>query len=89
MIKILIIYLIVANIVGIGIMGYDKRKAVKGKWRISEKMLFCVSLVGGSIGTLVGMYLFHHKTKHWYFVIGMPIILIVQVMIGVGFLVIR
>ena len=59
-------------------MGIDKQKAKRHQWRISEKTLFMVSLLGGSIGTLVGMYFFHHKTKHWYFVVGMPLILIVQ-----------
>lgn len=57
----------------------DKRRAVHHAWRIPEKTLFLVSLVGGSIGTWAGMYLFHHKTKHWYFVLGMPLILILQI----------
>ncbi len=80
-IKILIIYLIVINIIGIALMGADKSKAKKGAWRIPEKTLFLVSLIGGSIGTWAGMYLFRHKTKHWYFVIGMPLILIIQIVI--------
>jgi uncharacterized membrane protein YsdA (DUF1294 family) len=60
-------------------MGIDKRRAIKGAWRIPEKTLFLFSLIGGSIGTWAGMYIFHHKTKHWYFVIGMPAILIMQI----------
>lgn len=76
--KIGIIYVIIANIVGLSGMGIDKRRAILHKWRIPEKTLFIISLLGGSIGTWAGMYLFHHKTKHWYFVIGMPLILIVQ-----------
>ena len=76
--KIGIIYAIIANIVGLSVMGIDKRRAILHKWRIPEKTLFIVSLLGGSIGTWAGMYLFHHKTKHWYFVIGMTLILIVQ-----------
>ena len=71
-------YLLFLNILGFSIMGIDKKKAKRHQWRISEKTLFIVSLLGGSIGTLVGMYFFHHKTKHWYFVFGMPLILIVQ-----------
>lgn len=71
-------YLLFLNILGFSIMGIDKQKAKRHQWRISEKTLFMVSLLGGSIGTLVGMYFFHHKTKHWYFVLGMPLILIVQ-----------
>ena len=71
-------YLLFLNIFGFSIMGIDKQKAKRHQWRISEKTLFMLSLLGGSIGTLVGMYFFHHKTKHWYFVVGMPLILIVQ-----------
>lgn len=76
--KVFLIYLVVMNLIGIYVMWLDKRKAIKGAWRIPEKMLFLVSLLGGSIGTWAGMYLFRHKTKHWYFVIGMPLILILQ-----------
>ncbi len=79
--KIAIVYIIIANIVGLSVMGIDKRKAIRHKWRIPEKTLFLVSILGGSIGTWAGMYLFHHKTKHWYFVIGMPLILIVQLVL--------
>lgn len=79
--KIGIIYLIIANIVGLSVMGIDKRRAIRHQWRIPEKTLFLVSILGGSIGTWAGMYLFRHKTKHWYFVIGMPCILIVQLVL--------
>ena len=81
--RIVIGYILVMNILGVLVMAVDKRKAVKKKWRIPEKQLFLVSLLGGSIGTLTGMYLFRHKTKHWYFVVGMPLILIIQVAIVV------
>jgi len=60
-------------------MGLDKSKARKGLWRIPEKTFFIVSLLGGSIGTLAGMYAFHHKTKHWYFVVFIPVIIAVQI----------
>lgn len=72
-------YLIFLNIAGFLIMGEDKRRAKMRRWRISERMLFLVSILGGSIGTWAGMYVFHHKTRHWYFVIGMPLILILQI----------
>ena len=76
--KLLLIYLAVMNILGFALMGTDKSRARNGKWRIRERTLFLFSLLGGSIGTLTGMYVFRHKTKHWYFVIGMPLILIIQ-----------
>ncbi len=79
LIYIIIIYLILINITGFAVMGIDKWKARKQAWRIPEKTLFLISILGGSIGSIAGMYTFHHKTKHWYFVIGMPLILIVQV----------
>lgn len=77
--KITITYLIIANIAGLAVMYMDKRKAVRHQWRIPEKTLFLISILGGSVGTWGGMYLFRHKTKHWYFVIGMPLILAVQI----------
>ena len=76
--KLLLIYLATINILGFALMGTDKSRARNGKWRIRERTLFLFSLLGGSIGTLTGMYVFRHKTKHWYFVIGMPLILIAQ-----------
>ena len=72
-------YLAVMTIVGLIIMKADKTKAEKNKWRIKEATLFLVSAIGGSLGTWVGMYLFRHKTKHWYFVVGMPLILIIHI----------
>ena len=65
----LLIYLIVMNLIGLAVMAMDKSKARHHAWRISEKTLFLVSILGGSAGTWAGMYLFHHKTKHWYFVL--------------------
>ena len=68
------------------IMGIDKRKAIKGAYRIPEATLFCVALLGGSLGTTLGMNLFRHKTKHWYFVVGMPLIFFAQLalMVWIG-----
>ena len=80
-IKILIVYLLIMNIAGIIIMAVDKSKARHHAWRIPEKSLFLVSLLGGSLGTWAGMYIFRHKTKHWYFVIGMPAICVLHVLL--------
>ena len=77
--KLFAIYLVVMNVLGVAVMWSDKRRARLHRWRIPEKVLFGVSLLGGSAGTWAGMYLFRHKTKHWYFVIGMPVILILQI----------
>lgn len=74
-----IIYLVLMNIIGLFLMGLDKSKAKRHAWRIPERTLFLASLLGGSIGTWAGMYLFRHKTKHWYFVVGMPAILVMQI----------
>lgn len=76
--KLLIIYLLIVNIIGFAMMGIDKRKAIKGAWRISEASLFLAAILGGSIGSILGMEIFRHKTKHWYFKYGMPAILIIQ-----------
>ena len=80
--KIIVAYLIIMNIAGVFAMFIDKRKAIKHRYRIPEKTLFLVSLLGGSIGTLAGMYLFRHKTKHWYFVVGMPLICILHIILA-------
>ena len=79
---IIISYLVMMNALGLAVMGLDKKKAISNQWRIPEKTLFLVSAIGGSIGTLLGMYLFRHKTKHWYFVIGMPLILAIHFVLG-------
>ncbi len=83
MLKYAAIYLIVMNVLGFIVMAIDKSKAKKERWRIPEKTLFLFSLLGGSIGTWAGMYAFRHKTKHWYFVVGMPAILIAQIALGI------
>ena len=71
-------YLVIINLTGIFIMWLDKCKAKKGAWRIKEKTLFLVALLGGCLGTTLGMYWFRHKTKHWYFKFGFPAILIAE-----------
>lgn len=64
------------------LMGLDKYKAIRNKWRIPEKVLFLSAILGGSIGSVLGMYMFHHKTKHASFRIGLPVILLLQVALG-------
>ena len=76
-------YLLLVNLAGFLIMGLDKRRARRGQWRISEKALFLPAVLGGSLGSIAGMRTFRHKTKHWYFVVGMPLILILQICIAV------
>lgn len=78
------LYLAIINVAGFAVMGADKRRARRGSWRISERTLFTVALAGGSLGVLLGMRLFHHKTRHWYFVVGVPLILAVQVILAVA-----
>ncbi len=80
---IVLIYLAIVNIVGFAMMGIDKQKAIRGAWRISEASLFLAAIIGGSIGSILGMQVFRHKTKHWYFKYGMPAILILQIAIVV------
>ena len=75
---ILVLYGIIVNVAGFAAMGIDKGRARRKVWRIPESTLFLIALIGGSIGCLVGMYGFRHKTRHWYFVWGMPAILILQ-----------
>ncbi len=76
-------YLFILNLAGLLAMGVDKYRAKRHAWRIPEANLFLVSLLGGSIGTWAGMYLFRHKIKHRRFVILMPLICIVHVFLAV------
>ncbi len=75
----MLVYLSIINALGLILMLADKRKAQKNRWRIPEKTLLSVALLGGSIGTIAGMRFFHHKTKHPTFSIGLPVILAVQI----------
>lgn len=83
-ITLIIIYLIVINFISFTVMGVDKHKARKRSWRIPESTLFVLALIGGSIGSIIGMHFFHHKTRHWYFLYGMPAILIIQALIVIA-----
>lgn len=77
------LFLLLLNALGLILMLVDKQKARKNKWRISEATLFSVAAVGGSVGILLGMYLFRHKTKHIAFTAGIPAILAVQIILAV------
>ena len=78
MIKLLYLYLLIINAVGFVLMLADKHKARRGRWRIPEATLMGVAMIGGSIGSIAGMYLVRHKTKHLKFSLGLPVILILQ-----------
>ena len=80
MVKLLAYYIVFINLLGIILMFLDKRKAVKNKWRISENTLMLTALIGGALGILIGMYTFRHKTKHKKFTIGVPVLLIVNIL---------
>ena len=77
----ILIYLLVVNIITFLMMGFDKHEAKKCNWRVSEKTLFMLVVLGGSIGGILGMFTFRHKTKKWYFRFGFPIILILQILV--------
>ena len=81
----LLYYLIVINIVTFLVYGIDKVKAKQGSWRISEATLLILAVIGGSIGALLGMKIWHHKTMHKKFKYGLPLILIIQIML-IGYL---
>lgn len=78
---IILLYLIVINLIGFAFMGIDKSKARRQAFRIPESNLFLIAVIGGSIGSIVGMYFFRHKTQHLSFVIGMPVILGIQILL--------
>ena len=80
---ILTIYLIFMNLLAFLLMGLDKSKARRNRWRIPEKTLYLSAILGGSIGAILGMQVFRHKTKHASFRIGMPCILIAQLGLAV------
>ena len=83
LLQILFLYLILLNLLGFILMGMDKRRAIRHAWRIPEAHLFGCAILGGSLGSILGMYTFRHKTKHWYFVFGMPAILLIQIILGI------
>lgn len=86
MVKIIVAYLIIINTGGFFTMLIDKRKAEKKKWRIPEKNIFFIAAIGGSLGAMIGMYVFRHKTKHWYFKFLFTVFLIAHMLILYYFL---
>lgn len=80
-IKNILIYLLIINLIGFYMMWSDKRKAKKGKWRIPEQTLFIVTALGGGIGTIAGMYKFRHKTQKLKFTIGLPTLVILEIIL--------
>ena len=83
--EMIILYVLIINLIGFLIMGLDKFKAKKGFWRTPEKTIFTITLLGGGIGTVTGMYLFRHKTKKMKFTIGLPTIQISEIVLNIYF----
>ena len=81
--ELILIYLVIVNASGFLLMMIDKYKAKKNLWRIPEATLLGVALVGGSLGVLAGMYTVRHKTKHLKFTVGVPVILVLQIMLAI------
>ena len=82
MLKWLAFWVLFWSILDYILMGVDKWKAKRERWRVPEKTFFLVAVLGGSLGAILGMYAFHHKTRHWYFKWGLPAILIAQIALG-------
>ena len=70
---------VVMSVLGFMVMGIDKSKAKKGQWRIKEAVLFAFAILGGAVGSMLGMYIFRHKTKHWYFAVFFPVLALVDI----------
>ena len=84
----LLIYLSALNLVGFVSMGIDKHKSKNKLWRVPEARLFGIAILGGSIGSILGMRTFRHKTKHTSFTIGMPVILLLQMAAAAGYFIV-
>ena len=76
-------WVLVLSLADFLLMGVDKRRARRGAWRVPEKTFFLVAVLGGSPGAILGMRLFHRKTRHWYFKWGLPATLIAQLALGI------
>ena len=79
--NVLTVYLTVINLIAFGMYGVDKQKAIRKQWRIPEAQLLAVAALGGSVGAILGMQFFHHKTRKWKFRVGVPLILAVQLIL--------
>lgn len=75
----LILYAVLINLAALIVFGVDKKRARRHEWRISERTLFLLALAGGSVGAILGMLVFRHKTRKWYFILGIPLILMIQI----------
>lgn len=80
--RILVIYLFAVNLLAFILYGIDKKRARNREWRISERTLIGIAVIGGCVGANLGMHVFHHKTRHWYFRYGLPVILIIQLLLA-------
>lgn len=85
--ELLLLYLLIINAAGFLLMLVDKHKAKKNQWRIPESTLMLTAALGGSVGSLIGMYTVRHKTKHPKFTVGIPLILALQIILAVWLLV--
>lgn len=81
----ILIYILIINVITFFMMWFDKHEAKIGDWRVPERTLFLLVLLGGGIGGIAGMYVFRHKTRKWYFKIGFPAILIMQIVLVIYF----
>ena len=81
MVNIILIYVVIVNLLAFILFGVDKWRARNNAWRISEATLFLIALIGGSIGAKIGMHVWHHKTQHLSFVIGIPMIILFQIIL--------
>ena len=79
--KNILLYIVIINLIGFLMMWSDKKRAKWGKWRIPEQTLFIVTALGGGIGTIAGMYTFRHKTKKLKFIIGLPALVILEIIL--------
>ncbi len=81
--KTILLLLVAVNLVSFTLYGLDKLKAKKGLWRIRESTLLLIALLGGSVGALLGMEVFRHKTKHWQFKVLVPVFFILHIALAV------
>lgn len=81
--RIVLVYLLIVNLIGILVCKIDKEKAIHHQWRIKERTIFMIALLGGGLGVLIGMYSFRHKTQHMKFVLGIPAILLTEIIVVV------
>lgn len=78
MITLVGLYFLIINVIGFLLMFIDKKRSINREWRIRERTLFIISIIGGAIGSYLGMKIFRHKTKHLKFTLGVPLIIIIQ-----------